>query len=62
MAIAAAVLGGLTSNTAVAWCLRDHPGLPWRSNVAFPLWWAVAIISGAALSITEAGASLGVRR
>jgi hypothetical protein len=60
MAIAAAVLGWLTANTAVAWCLRAHPGLAWRRNIAFPLWAPVAIVSGAALSLTDAGASLGV--
>jgi len=60
MAIAAAVLGWLTANTAVAWCLRAQPGLPWRRNIAFPLWAFVAIVSGAALSLTDAGASLGV--
>ena len=60
MAIAAAVLGWLTANTAVAWCLRAQPGLPWRRNIAFPAWALVAIVSGAALSLTEAGASLGV--
>ena len=60
MAIAAAVLGWLSANTAVAWCLRAQPGLPWRRNIAFPLWAFVAIVSGAALSLTDAGASLGV--
>src|SRR5262249_4681959 len=60
MAIAAAVDGWLAANTAVAWCLRAEPGLPWRRNVAFPAWAAVALVSAAALSLTQAGAALGV--
>src|SRR5262249_58903562 len=58
MAIAAAVLGWLTANTAVAWCLRAQPGLSWRRNIAFPLWGLVALGSRAALSLTEDGPSL----
>jgi len=60
MAIAAAVGGWLTANTAVAWTLRADPRLPWRRNIAFPAWAAVAIVSAAVLSLTEAGATLGV--
>jgi P-type Ca2+ transporter type 2C len=60
MAIAAAVGGWLTANTGVAWALRAEPGLPWRRNVAFPAWGAVAIVSAAVFSLTGAGASLGV--
>jgi P-type Ca2+ transporter type 2C len=60
MAIAAAVAGWLTANTAVAWTLRAEPGLAWRRNVAFPLWALVALASAAVLSLTEAGATLGV--
>jgi Ca2+-transporting ATPase len=60
MAIAAAVGGWLTANTAVAWCLRAQPGLPWRRNVAFPAWALVALASAAVLSLTEVGATLGV--
>jgi P-type Ca2+ transporter type 2C len=60
MAIAAAVAAWLTSNTAVAWALRAQPRLPRRSNIAFPAWAIVAILSAAVLSLTEAGATLGV--
>jgi Ca2+-transporting ATPase len=60
MAIAAAVAGWLTANAAVAWMLRAEPGLPWRRNVAFPAWASVAVITAAVLSLTEAGATLGV--
>jgi P-type Ca2+ transporter type 2C len=60
MAIAAAVGGWLTANTAVAWTLRAQPGLAWRRNVAFPAWALIAIASAAVLSLTGAGATLGV--
>jgi len=60
MAIAAAVGGWLTANTAVAWALRAQPGLSWRRNVAFPAWALIAIASAAVFSLTEAGATLGV--
>jgi Ca2+-transporting ATPase len=60
MAIAAAVAGWLTANTAVAWTLRAQPRLAWRRNVAFPAWALIAIASAAVLSLTEAGATLGV--
>jgi Ca2+-transporting ATPase len=60
MAIAAAVGGWLTANTAVAWTLRARPGLPLRSNVAFPAWALIAVATAAVLSLTAAGATLGV--
>src|SRR5689334_4465468 len=60
MAIAAAVGGWLTANTAVAWMLRAEPRLAWRRNVAFPAWGLVAIASAAVFSLTDAGATLGV--
>jgi hypothetical protein len=60
MAIAAAVGGWLTANTAVAWTLRAQPRLPWRRNVAFPAWALVALASAAVFSLTDAGATLGV--
>jgi Ca2+-transporting ATPase len=60
MAIAAAVGGWLTANTVVAWTLRAQPLLPWRRNVAFPAWALVAVASAAVLTLTEAGAALGV--
>ena len=60
MGIAAAVGAWLTANTAVAWTLRARPGLAWRRNVAFPAWAATAIVSAAVLTLTEAGATLGV--
>jgi hypothetical protein len=60
MAIAAAVGGWLTANTAVAWTLRARPGLAWRRNVAFPAWALIAMASAAVLSLTAAGATLGV--
>jgi P-type Ca2+ transporter type 2C len=60
MAIAAAVAAWLVANVGIAWCLRARPGLPWRRNVAFPAWALVAIASAIVLSITPAGATLGV--
>ena len=60
MAIAAAVGGWLTANTAVAWTLRAQPRLPWRRNVAFPAWALVALASAAVFALTDAGATLGV--
>jgi P-type Ca2+ transporter type 2C len=60
MAIAAAVAGWLVANVAIAWTLRARPGLALRSNVAFPAWALVAVASAAVLSLTAAGATLGV--
>jgi Ca2+-transporting ATPase len=60
MAIAAAVGGWLTANTAIAWTLRADPRLAWRRNIAFPAWALVAIASAGVLSLTDAGATLGV--
>jgi P-type Ca2+ transporter type 2C len=60
MAIAAAVAGWLVANVAIAWTLRARPGLAWRSNVAFPAWALIAVASAAVLSLTTAGATLGV--
>jgi len=60
MAIGAAVAAWLVANVAIAWSLRARPGLPWRRNVAFPAWALVAVASAAVLSLTAAGAALGV--
>jgi P-type Ca2+ transporter type 2C len=60
MAIAAAVAGWLVANVAIAWTLRARPGLAWRSNVAFPAWALIAVASAVMLSLTAAGATLGV--
>jgi P-type Ca2+ transporter type 2C len=60
MAIAAAVAGWLTANAAVAWTLRAQPRLAWRRNVAFAAWALIAVATAAVLSLTEAGATLGV--
>ena len=60
MAIAAAVAGWLIANVAIAWTLRARPGLAWRSNVAFPAWALIAVASAVVLSLTAAGATLGV--
>ena len=60
MAIAAAVAGWLVANVAIAWTLRARPGLAWRRNVAFPAWALIAVASAAVLSLTAAGATLGV--
>jgi Ca2+-transporting ATPase len=61
MAIAAAVAGWLIANVAIAWSLRARPGLPLRRNVAFPLWALVALVAAFMLSLTRAGAALGVQ-
>ncbi len=60
IAIAAAVAGWLTANVAIAWSLRARPGLSLRRNIAFPAWALVALIAAAILSLTQAGAALGV--
>ena len=60
MAVAAAVAGWLVANAAIAWSLRARPRLSWRRNVAFPAWALVAVASAAVLSLTSAGATLGV--
>ncbi|MFL5852798.1 MAG: cation-translocating P-type ATPase [Solirubrobacteraceae bacterium] len=59
-AIAAAVASWLVANVAIAWSLRARPGLAWRSNVAFPAWALIAVASAVVLSLTAAGATLGV--
>jgi Ca2+-transporting ATPase len=59
-AIAAAVASWLLANVAIAWTLRARPGLAWRSNVAFPAWALIAVASAVVLSLTPAGATLGV--
>jgi Ca2+-transporting ATPase len=60
MAIAAAVAAWLVANVAIAWSLRARPRLSWRRNVAFPAWALVAVAAAALLSLTGAGATLGV--
>jgi Ca2+-transporting ATPase len=60
MAIAAAVAGWLIANVAIAWSLRARPGLPLRRNVAFPVWALFALVAAFMLSLTQAGAALGV--
>ena len=60
MAIAAAVAGWLVANVAIAWILRARPGLPLRRNIAFPMWALFALIAAFTLSLTHAGAALGV--
>jgi hypothetical protein len=54
------VASWLIANVAIAWTLRARPGLAWRSNVAFPAWALIAVASAAVLSLTPAGATLGV--
>jgi len=61
MAIAAAVAGWLVPSVAIAWSLRARPGLPLRRNVAFPAWALVALVAAFILSLTRAGATLGVK-
>ena len=61
MAIAAAVAGWLTANAAIAWSLRARPGLRLRRNIAFPVWALVALVAAFMLSLTQAGAALGVK-
>ncbi|MGB8877037.1 MAG: cation-translocating P-type ATPase, partial [Solirubrobacteraceae bacterium] len=61
MAIAAAVAGWLIANVAIAWSLRARPGLPLRRNVAFPAWALVALAAAFILSLTQVGATLGVK-
>jgi Ca2+-transporting ATPase len=60
MAVAGAVAAWLTANVAIAWSLRARPGLPLRRNVAFPVWACAALIAAFMLSLTQAGATLGV--
>ena len=61
MARAAAVAGWLVANVAIAWNLRARPGLPVRRNVAFAVWALVALVVSVILSLTGAGAALGVK-
>jgi Ca2+-transporting ATPase len=61
MGIAAAVGGWLVANVAIAWSLRARPGLPLRRNLAFPGWALVALAAAFTLSLTQAGATLGVQ-
>jgi hypothetical protein len=61
MAIAAAVAGWLIANVAIAWSLRARPGLPLRRNIAFPVWAVFALVAAFILSLTQAGATLGVK-
>ncbi len=60
MAIASAVAGWLIANVAIAWSLRARPGLPLRRNVAFGVWALAALLAALLLSLTQAGATLGV--
>jgi hypothetical protein len=59
-AIAAAVAGWLIAHVGIAWSLRARPGLALRRNVAFPAWALVAVAAAIVLSLTAAGATLGV--
>ena len=52
---AAAVLGWLAGHALIAWSLRAQPGLPWRSNPAFPAWTAAATAVGLLVALTPAG-------
>lgn len=60
MGIASAVAGWLIANVAVAWSLRAQPRLPLRRNIAFPAWALAALVAAFVLSLTQAGAALGV--
>jgi P-type Ca2+ transporter type 2C len=60
MAIAAAVAAWLIANVAIAWSLRARPALPLRRNVAFPVWALAALVAAFILSLTQAGATLGI--
>ncbi len=60
MAMASAVAAWLIANVAIAWSLRARPGLPLRRNIAFPAWALLALIAAFILSLTQAGATLGV--
>ena len=60
-AIAAAVAAWLIANVAIAWSLRARPGLPLQRNVGFPVWAAAALLAAFILSLTHAGATLGVQ-
>jgi Ca2+-transporting ATPase len=59
-AVAAAVAGWLVAHVGIAWSLRARPGLALRRNVAFPAWALVAFAAAVVLSLTAAGATLGV--
>jgi P-type Ca2+ transporter type 2C len=61
MAIAAALAAWLTANVAIAWSLRARPSLPLRRNLAFPVWALAALGAALTLSLTQAGATLGVK-
>ena len=56
----ASAAGRCFANVAIAWSLRARPGLPLRRNVAFPMWALGAVVAAFILSLTQAGAALGV--
>ena len=60
MAIAAAVAGWLIANIAVAWTLRARPRPGLAAQHRVPRWALIAVASAAVLSLTAAGATLGV--
>ena len=41
--------------------MRARPGLRLRRNVAFPVWAVAALVAAFVLSLTQAGAALGVK-
>lgn len=50
-----AVVAWLVGHALIAWTLRSRPGLPWKENLAFPIWVAAAILTSLLLVLTPLG-------
>jgi len=58
---AAALLAWLLASPFVGWTLRARPGLSLRANPWFPVWAAGSCLTGAALTLSPAGAAVGLQ-
>jgi hypothetical protein len=53
---AGVVLAWLAAHALIAWTLRTQPTLSWKTNPAFPVSAALAVLVGLAAALTPAGA------
>jgi Ca2+-transporting ATPase len=49
-----AVLAWLSAHALIAWTLRAQPSLSWKTNPAFPIWAATAVLTGLVFTVTPA--------
>jgi hypothetical protein len=49
------VLGWLAGHALIAWTLRTQPRLSWRTSLAFPIWAALAVLTGLVFALTPPG-------